>query len=53
MECSNLIQRALAIRRQYREFEQRTYGTSWTNEELALGFVGDVGDRERFCENDE
>ena len=44
MEFNNLIQRALSIRKLYRDFEQQNYGTSWTNEELALGFVGDVGD---------
>ena len=44
MEFSDLIQRALSIRKRYSEFEQQNYGTSWTNEELALGFVGDVGD---------
>ncbi|MFN2108598.1 MAG: MazG nucleotide pyrophosphohydrolase domain-containing protein [Anaerolineae bacterium] len=44
MKFSDLIQRALSIRKLYSEFEQQNYGTSWTNEELALGFVGDVGD---------
>jgi NTP pyrophosphatase (non-canonical NTP hydrolase) len=44
MEFNTLIQRALSIRKLYREYEEQTYGTSWTNEELALGFVGDVGD---------
>lgn len=44
MEFSHLVQRAVAIRAQYAQFEQERYGTSWTNEELALGFVGDVGD---------
>lgn len=44
MEFSNLIQRALAIRTQYEEFERKRYGAAWTGEELALGFVGDVGD---------
>ncbi len=44
MEFNDLIQRALSIRKLYCEYEQQSYGTSWTNEELALGFVGDVGD---------
>jgi len=44
MEFNDLIQRALSIRALYRDFEQQNYGASWTNEELALGFVGDVGD---------
>ena len=44
MEFSHLIQRALVIRMRYAELEQKRYGAAWTNEELALGFVGDVGD---------
>jgi NTP pyrophosphatase (non-canonical NTP hydrolase) len=44
MEFSDLIQRALVIRARYAELEQKRYGSAWTNEELALGFVGDVGD---------
>jgi NTP pyrophosphatase (non-canonical NTP hydrolase) len=28
----------------YRDFEQANYGRAWTDEEIALGFVGDVGD---------
>jgi NTP pyrophosphatase (non-canonical NTP hydrolase) len=44
MEFDVIIQRALSVRKLYREHEQKSYGTSWTNEELALGFVGDVGD---------
>ena len=44
MEFKALIKRAMEIRRQYAELEQATYGRPWTNEEIALGFVGDVGD---------
>lgn len=44
MEFSELIQRAVKVRAQYAELEQKLYGTAWTQEELALGFVGDVGD---------
>ena len=44
MEFDELIQRALSIRKLIRQYEEQSYGTSWTNEELALGFVGDVGD---------
>src|SRR4051812_47656879 len=44
MELQSLIQRALEIRRQYAEQERATYGRAWTTEEIALGFVGDVGD---------
>ena len=44
MEFRELERRALAIRRQYASLERRRYGRAWTREELALGFVGDVGD---------
>jgi NTP pyrophosphatase (non-canonical NTP hydrolase) len=44
VEFEALIDRALEIRRQYADLEPKTYGRSWTGEELALGFVGDVGD---------
>lgn len=44
MEFSDLIQRAMAVRAQYAQLEQKRYGAAWTSEELALGFVGDVGD---------
>jgi NTP pyrophosphatase (non-canonical NTP hydrolase) len=44
MEFDELIQRALSIRKLIRQYEEQSYGSSWTNEELALGFVGDVGD---------
>jgi NTP pyrophosphatase (non-canonical NTP hydrolase) len=39
-----LIQRAVTVRQQYAELERKRYGRSWTNEEVVLGFVGDVGD---------
>ncbi|HEY8602296.1 MAG TPA: hypothetical protein VIL85_27980 [Thermomicrobiales bacterium] len=44
IELSTLLQRAVAVRQQYAALEQHGYGRSWTNEEIALGFVGDVGD---------
>ena|SRR5215471_3734725 len=44
MEFSDLIERALAVRRSYAELERREYGREWSNEELMLGFVKDVGD---------
>ena len=44
MEFSELEQRAMRVRSKYAELEQRQYGRAWTNEEIALGFVGDVGD---------
>lgn len=44
MEFGNLVQRAMEIRQQYADFELARYGRSWSPEEIALGFVGDVGD---------
>ena len=44
MEFQKLIDRAIAVRKQYSEKEQALYGSSWTSEEIALGSVGDVGD---------
>ena len=44
MQFHTLLQRAIEVRRQYAKLEQAKYGRSWTSEEVALGFVGDVGD---------
>lgn len=44
MDFQNIIDRALAIRKLYEEKEKQPYGSAWTREEIALGFVGDVGD---------
>lgn len=44
MEFEDLVQRAMEVRMQYANLEQKTYGRTWTGEEIALGFVGDVGD---------
>jgi NTP pyrophosphatase (non-canonical NTP hydrolase) len=44
MEFQKVIDRAMEIRRRYEEKEKQLYGSPWTSEELALGFVGDAGD---------
>jgi NTP pyrophosphatase (non-canonical NTP hydrolase) len=44
MELSTVVQRALAIRAKFTDFEVRTYGREWTTEEVALGLMKDVGD---------
>ena len=44
MEFSELADRARAIRQRYGAYEQARYGRVWTDEEIVLGFVGDVGD---------
>jgi len=44
MEFQELTQRAIAVREQYAGLERAKYGRSWSGEEIAMGFVGDVGD---------
>jgi NTP pyrophosphatase (non-canonical NTP hydrolase) len=44
MEFNLMTERAMEIRQLYSQYEQQTFGRSWTREEVALGFVGDVGD---------
>ena len=44
MDFQNIIDSALTIRKLYEEKEKHLYGSPWTSEEIALGFVGDVGD---------
>ena len=44
MDFQSMIDRALTIRKLYEEREKQLYGSSWTSEEIVLGFVGDVGD---------
>ncbi len=44
MDFQKLTDRAMSIRRLYEEKERELYGSPWTSEEIALGFVGDVGD---------
>ena len=44
MDFQNIIDRALTIRKLYEQKERQLDGSSWTSEEIMLGFVGDVGD---------
>lgn len=44
MNILALQERAMVIRKLYEEYEKGQYGRSWTDEEIALGLVGDVGD---------
>jgi NTP pyrophosphatase (non-canonical NTP hydrolase) len=44
MQFEEMKKRALEIRERYRELEIKKYGKAWEGKELALGFVGDVGD---------
>ena len=44
MKFRDLETSALQLNALYEQLEIRKYGRAWTTEELALGFVGDVGD---------
>ncbi len=44
MEFQEVQQRAIEIRQRYAALEQAKFGRSWSGEEIAMGFVGDVGD---------
>lgn len=44
MTFDDINKRALEIRAKYALLERNRYGREWSGEELAMGFVGDVGD---------
>jgi NTP pyrophosphatase (non-canonical NTP hydrolase) len=44
MNFNDLEKSALQLNELYERLETKRYGRVWTTEELALGFVGDVGD---------
>lgn len=44
MQYKELEESALKLNELYEELEIKLYGRVWTTEELALGFVGDIGD---------
>lgn len=44
MQLGDLERLALQLNELYEQLEVKRYGRVWTTEELALGFVGDVGD---------
>jgi NTP pyrophosphatase (non-canonical NTP hydrolase) len=44
MKFSDLEKSALQLNELYEQLEIKRYGRVWTTEELALGFIGDVGD---------
>lgn len=44
MNFSDLEESALQLNELYEQLEIKRYGRIWTTPELALGFVGDVGD---------
>lgn len=44
MNFGDLQETALQLNELYEQLETKRYGRVWTTQELALGFVGDVGD---------
>ena len=44
MSFSDLEKAALQLNELYEQLEVKRYGRVWTTQELALGFMGDVGD---------
>ncbi|HYG83847.1 MAG TPA: MazG nucleotide pyrophosphohydrolase domain-containing protein [Verrucomicrobiae bacterium] len=44
MTTEQLMARAIDIRKRYDELNASKYGDAWNGHQLALGFVGDVGD---------
>lgn len=44
MDFTDIEKAALQLNELYEQLETKRYGRIWTTEELALGFVGDVGD---------
>lgn len=44
MDFDDLEKAALQLNELYERLETKRWGRIWTTEELALGFVGDVGD---------
>src|SRR5690242_801881 len=52
MKVSDLEKLALQLNELYEQLEIKRYGRIWTTEELALGFVGDVGDLAKLIQAD-
>jgi MazG nucleotide pyrophosphohydrolase domain. len=44
MQFDALSDRAWSVRQLYERLEAQRHGRSWSREEIAIGFVGDVGD---------
>ncbi|MGY1410986.1 MULTISPECIES: nucleotide pyrophosphohydrolase [unclassified Luteimonas] len=52
MKFSELGKSALRLNDLYEQLEIKKYGRVWTTAELALGFVGDVGDLAKLIQAD-
>lgn len=52
MKYRELEESALKLNELYEKLEIKLYGRAWTTEELALGFVGDIGDLAKLIQAD-
>ena len=52
MSFSDLENAALQLNKLYERLEVKRYGRVWTTQELALGFMGDVGDLAKLIQAD-
>lgn len=52
MNFGDLEQVALQLNALYEQLEIKRYGRIWTTQELALGFMGDVGDLAKLIQAD-
>ena len=52
MSFSDLEKAALQLNDLYEQLEVKRYGRVWTTQELALGFMGDVGDLAKLIQAD-
>ena len=52
MSFSDLEKAALQLNELYEQLEVKRYGRVWTTQELALGFMGDVGDLAKLIQAD-
>ena len=51
MELNEAIKKAKELREFFALLEQKRYGRGWTTSEIALGFVGDVGDLAKLVQS--
>lgn len=52
MNFAELENTALQLNALYERLETKLYGRAWTTQELALGFMGDVGDLAKLIQAD-
>lgn len=52
MDFSEIESSALQLNALYEQLERKRYGRAWTTQELALGFMGDVGDLAKLVQAD-